>query len=120
MMGWDYYEGDYFGIGVSDRFMREDAREKIKRMTKDDLILASMQCMKVYQAYIGLRSRYDSLKCAIDVLRDKNTGVLQAVREIEKLYEEASKEQGAYAEWSKEWKEFERYTNTLPQEAWIA
>ena len=88
-------------------------------MTKDNLIEAARQCFKVYSAYIGLRNRYDSLKAAIDILRDQNTGYLQVVKEIERLYEEASKKQGRDAEYSKEWKEFERDTDALPQEAWI-
>lgn len=118
-LGWDPYEGDYFGIEYED-YTEDEAKKKLKQMTKDELIEAMRQCFKVYQAYIGLRNRYDSLKAALDILRDKNTGHIQTVREIERLYEEASKEQGHYAEWSKEWKEFEQYTNALPQEAWIA
>lgn len=120
MMGWDSYEQDYMGIGCSDYWIREDAGKKLKSMTKDNLIEAAMQCMKVYNAYIGLRNRYDSMKASIDILRDKNTGVLQAVREIDKLYEEASENKSWYADSSKEWREFEKYTDTLPQEAWIA
>lgn len=120
LMGWDSYEQDYMGIGFSDHWIREDAGKKLKSMTKDNLIEAAMQCMKVYQAYIGLRNRYDSMKAAIDILRDKNTGVLQAVREINKLYEDASKNKSWYADSSKECREFKRYTDTLPQEAWIA
>ena len=85
----------------------------------DELIAAVRQCFKVYQSYIGLRNRYDSLKAAIDILRDQNTGFLQTIKEIERLYEAASKEQGITAKYSMEWKEFERYTDALPQEAWI-
>lgn len=120
LLGWDSFEGDYFGIDGTDSWAEDEAKKKLKQMTKDELIAAIRQCFKVYQAYIGLRSRYDSLKAAIDILRDKNTGVLQAVKEIEKLYEEASKEQGETAKYSVAWKEFERYTNALPQEAWIS
>lgn len=120
LLGWDSWEQDYFGLSCTDSFAEDEAKKKLKQMTKDDIIAAARQCFKVYQSYIGLRNRYDSLKAAIDILRDKNTGVLQAVKEIEKLYEEASKEQGRYAEYSKAWREFERYTDTLPQEAWIA
>lgn len=120
LLGWDEYEQDYFGIGASDAYIEDETKEKLKRMTKDDLIAATRQCFKVYHAYIGLRSRYDNLKSALDILKDQNTGYLQVVKEIEKLYEEASKVKGCYyAEWSKEWKEFERYTNSLPPEAWI-
>lgn len=119
LLGFDTYEGDYFGIDSMDAFAEDEAKKKMKAMTKDELIAAVRQCFKVYQSYIGLRSRYDSLKAAIDILRDKNTGVLQAVKEIEKLYEAASKEQGRTAKYSVAWKEFERYTDALPQEAWI-
>ena len=48
----------------------------------------------------------------------QHTG-LQTIKEIERLYEAASKEQGITAKYSTEWKEFERYTDALPQEAWI-
>lgn len=102
-----------------DAWAEDEAKKKLKTMTKDELISAVRQCFKVYQSYMGLRSRYDSLKSAIDILRDKNTGVLQVVKEIEKLYEAASKEQGRTAEYSVAWREFERYTSALPSEAWI-
>lgn len=120
LLGFDTYEGDYFGLDCTDSFAEDEAKKKLKQMTKDELIAASRQCFKVFQAYIGLRNRYDSLKAAIDILRDQNTGYIQVVKEIEKLYEAASKHQEWYAEYSKEWKEFERYTDALPQEAWIA
>lgn len=121
LLGLDSYEGDYFGISsYESNLAEEDSKGKLKRMTKDELIDASRQCFIVYQAYIGLRNRYDSLKAAIDILRDQNTGVLQTVKEIEKLYNSAQEEQCNYAEYSKEWKEFDRYADALPQEAWIA
>lgn len=120
MLGWDSYEEDYMGIGYSDKYLREDAGKKLKSMTKDNLIEASMQCMKVYQAYIGLRNRYDNLKSAIDILKDQNTGVLQAVKEIERLYEESVKDHWPREDWSKQSRELKRYTDALPQEAWIA
>ena len=119
LLGFDEYEGDYFGIGCSDSWAEDETKKKLKQMTKDELIASTRQCFKVFQAYIGLRNRYDSLKAAIDILRDQNTGHIQTVKEIERLYEETSKQQDRFAEYSKEWKEFERYTDALPQEAWI-
>lgn len=104
---------------ITENVAEDEARKKLKRLSKDELITAARQCFKVYQAYIGLRNRYDSLKAAIDILRDQNTGFLQIIKEIEKLYEQAAEHQGLYAEYSKEWKEFERYTDALPPEAWI-
>ena len=119
LLGWDSFEGDYFGIDGTDAWAEDEAKKKLKTITKDELIAAARQCFKVYQSYIGLRNRYDSLKTAIDILRDQNTGFLQTIKEIERLYETASKEQGITAKYSTEWKEFERYADALPQEAWI-
>lgn len=120
LLGYDSYEGDYFGIDCMDAWSEDEAKKKLKQLTKDELIAAIRQSFKVYQSFIGLSARYDSLKAAIDILRDKNTGVLQAVKEIEKLYEAASLEQGIYAEYSKAWKDFDRYADALPQEAWLS
>lgn len=120
LLGWDSYECDYFGIGCDDFLAEEESVLKLKKMTKDNLIIAIRQCFKIYQAYIGLRNRYDSLKAAFDILREQNTGHLQVVKEIERLYEEVSNLQGRWdAEYSKEWKEFEQYTKALPQETWL-
>lgn len=120
LLGWDEFEQDYFGIDSLDSFAEDEARKRLKQMTKDDLITASRQCLKIYQAYIGLRNRYDSLKAAIDILRDQNTGYLQVVKEIEKLYEAVSKDTWTKREYSRESREWERYTDALPPEAWIA
>ena len=119
LLGWDAYEGDYFGIGGMDRIAEDEAKKKLKQMTKDELISATRQCLKVYQAYIGLRNRYDNLKAALDILRGQNTGYLQAVRQIEKLYEAASKDEYSRNKWSKDSREWKRYTDALPPEAWV-
>ena len=99
--------------------MEDEAKKKLKQMTKDELIASVRQCFKAYQAYISLKNRYDSLKAAIDILRDQNTGYLQVIKEIEKLYELASKDEWTMNEYSKESREWKRYTDALPQEAWI-
>lgn len=120
LLGWDSYEQDYFGISCDSSFAEDEAKKKLKQMTKNDLIAAARQCFKVYSAYIGLRNRYDSLKAAIDILRDQNTGYLQAVREIERLYEAVSKDEWSRKEYSKKSREWKQYTDALPPEAWIA
>lgn len=120
ILGWDSFEQDYFGISCTDSFAEDEAKKKLKQMTKDNLIAAARQCFKIYHAYIGLRNRYDSLKAAIDILRDQNTGYLQVVKEIERLYEEVSKDEWSRNEYSKESREWERYADALPPEAWIA
>lgn len=120
LLGYDSFEEDYFGIDCSDSLAEDEAKKKLKQMTKEDLITATRQCFKVYSAYVGLKNRYDSLKAAIDILRDQNTGYLQVVKEIERLYENVTKDCWSKKEWSDESREWKRYTDALPQEAWIA
>lgn len=119
LLGWDFFEQDYFGIDCSDCFAEDEAKKQLKRMTKDDLIAAARQCFKIFYAYIGLRNRYDNLKASIDILRNQNTGYLQTVKEIEKLYENVVKDKWSMESWSKESMEWKRYTDALPPEAWI-
>lgn len=120
ILGWDSFEQDYFGISCSSSFAEDEAKKKLKQMTKDELIAAARQCFKVYHTYMGLKNRYDSLKAAIDVLRDQNTGYLQAVKEIERLYEAVSINEWSRSKYSKESREWREYTDALPPEAWIA
>lgn len=119
LLGHDSYEQDYFGLSCEEAWAEDESKKVLKRMTKDELIAASRQCFRIYQAYLGLRNRYDNLKSAIDILRDQNTGHLQAVKEIENLYEAASKSEWSRNKWSKESREWKRYTDALPQEAWL-
>lgn len=120
LLGYDACEQDYFGISCSASWAEDEAKKKLKSMTKDEMIAATRQCFQVYQSYVGLRNRYDSLKSAIDILSDQNTGILQVVKEIEKLYEEVSADSYSRHKWSKESRDWKRYTDALPQESWIA
>lgn len=80
ILGWDSFEQDYFDISCTDSFAEDEAKKKLKQMTKDNLIAAARQCFKIYHAYIGLRNRYDSLKAAIDILRDQAIRILDTYR----------------------------------------
>ena len=117
LLGWDSYEGDYYGLeSYEDDFAENEAGKMLHQMTKKDLIAAARRCFRVYQAYIGLRYRYDNLKAALDILRDQNTGVLQAVREIDRLYDALD---GAWSDYGKEARQWKQYTDALPPEAWL-
>ena len=117
LLGWDSYEGDYLGISCSAAFAEDEAKKKLQQLTKDDLIASIRQCFRIYHSYIGLRNRYDSLKAAIDILRDQNTGFLQVIKEIERLYDTVA---DGCSEYSKEGIAWRQYTDALPPEAWIA
>lgn len=116
-LGWDSYEQDYFGINFTDSFVEGKAAKRLKQMTKDQIIECVGECLKVLYAYIGLRYRYDSLKAAFDILRDKNTGILKVAKAINELYEKC--EEVFFYEYSEPMREFKEMLAALPQEAWI-
>lgn len=116
-LGWDSYEQDYFGIGLSSSWIESEASRQLKRLTKDQIIEAVGACLKVLYAYIGIRYRYDSLKAAFDILRDQNTGILKVVKNMEELYTKC--EEQCFSEWSAPVRQFNQMLEALPAEAWL-
>ena len=120
LLGWDPYEGDYMGLGSSyeDEKAVEEAKKKMQRKTKDQILEIARYCFKIFQAYIGIRHRYDCLKAAMDILKDENTGYIQIVKQIEEVYEKAVKD-GFYRGFGPHAAEFDRLISCMPQEVWI-
>lgn len=123
MLGYDTYEGDYYGLGSYESILaNKEAAKKIKRLTKDQLIEAIQYCFGIYQAYIGLTYRYDCIKSAMDILRSENTARLQLIKQIEELYEKANEETEGFKYnylQSNIIKRFDRLLENIPQESWI-
>lgn len=122
LFGYDAYEGDYMGLNAYEsELANKEATQKLKRLTKDQLIESAQICFGVYQAYIGLQHRYDCIKTAIDILRNENTGFLKLIKRIEEIYEKANEETDGFRYmWSgSAIKELDSIINNMPQEAWI-
>ena len=120
LLGYDSYEQDYFGLSCSDVYAEDKSKKALKQLTKDDLIAAARQCLRIYQSYIALSYRYDCLKTAMDILRDQNTGSLQMVNQIEEVYEKAnSKSFGFEFKHVKKVKRLDEILKKLPDEAWL-
>ena len=117
MIGYDSYEGDYFGLddGYETEIAQRESRERLKRYTKDQLIDAYRTCFRVAVNYMAIRSRYDGLKSYIDILNGQNTGFLATVKRIEELYEKVS---DGHASWD-EREEFDSLIGNMPDEVWI-
>lgn len=115
LKGYDDYEEDYFGLGgyEADEAVQISC-ERLKRLTKDDLISAAQRCFNVAMQFIGLRARYDDLKDAIDILKGKNASFLQQVRAIEAAYETATKDG-----WASDTRAFDKMLAQLPERCWI-
>lgn len=123
MLGYDIYEHDYYGLNnFESGLANEEAKKKLKRLTKDELIEAAQWCFGVYQSYISLQHRYDCIKSALDILRDENTGYLQMVQQIEELYEKANEETNGFQRnfgTKSALDDLNTLLENMPQEAWI-
>lgn len=117
LLGWDSYEGDYFGLQCTDSYAEDESAKKLKQMTKDNLIISAKQCFKIYHSYLGLRHRYDCLNGAMDILKSENTDYLKQIKAIEEAYMEADKVK--FREWEKATRNFDRLISCLPQTAWL-
>ncbi len=122
MLGYDTYEGDYYGLGSFESGLAaNEAAKKIKALTKDQMIEAIRYCFGIYQAYIGLTYRYDCIKSAMDILRSENTDYLKMIKQIEEVYEKADEETEGfkYMYVGNAIGSFNRILDNIPQEAWI-
>ena len=118
MLGFDEYYGDFYGIaGYSTDAAEMVVKERLMRMTKKEILEAAVQCFNVWAQYMSLKTRYDNLSAAIDILRGENKALLQMVKEIDELYEKA--EQCEFASWDENTKRFNRLLNELPERAWF-
>lgn len=118
MLGYDDCEGDYFGLsGYEIELAEREAGEKLKRLTKAQLLDAMSVCFRVAMTFVGLRARYDNLKAALDILRCQNTALLQQVRAIDDAYNRAA--EADFDEWRKDAREYDKLLAMLPDRAWL-
>ncbi len=120
-MGYDEYEGDYFGLDPFQYDIAEGVAEKrVCRMTKKELLFACGQCLMIVRQYLAIRYRYDCLKASLDILRDKNQQILKLFREIDDLYKRADKVSSGFKYcWYDEVNQLDRLLDEVPQEYWI-
>lgn len=118
ILGWEYEEDDYFSMASYEQdFASSEAAKKLARLTKQEIINAARQCFGVAAAMLNLRYKYDYLKAAIDTVKGKNHAYLEAVKDIEKLYE-AAEEEGW--EWGgKCVRVFEKAVADMPSRVWV-
>lgn len=123
LWGYDDYVGDYYGLepGWESEAAEKVGREKLKRLTKDQLIDLMGQAFRIAVNFLSLRSRYDDLKAALDILREQNTALLKQVKAIEELYDKAEAKGFSKYDFrrSESEKALDRLLNQLPDRAWI-
>lgn len=117
LIGWDAYEGDYFGFDASDSAAEEESKKRLMRLTKQELIEVSRHCFRIMYSYLGLKDRFTSLKAAMDILKSENTAHLKVVKEFEEVYEKANAE-GFYC-WNDATKRLDKLAEMMPPTVWL-
>lgn len=120
-LGFDEFEGDYFGLDPFEYGVAEkEAEKRILRLTKKELLEAVGACLRIYQQFVGLKYRYDCLSMSLDILREKNVGVLKMVKAIEEQYEKAEESSDHFRyKWDKDVQALDRMLLEIPQEYWV-
>ena len=117
MLGFDSYEGDYFGLSDYEaRWATEECEKRMLNHTKKEIVESYSVCFRVAVNYMSLRSRYDGLKSYIDILNGQNTGFLATVKRIEELYEKITGD--IFPSWD-DINEFDSLLGNMPDEVWI-
>lgn len=120
-LGYDSYEGDYFGIepGRYD-WAEEESEKRVCRLTKKELLEACGQTLRVITQFVALKYRYDCLKTAFDVIKGENVKLMQLFRAIEEQYEKANTATHGFRFcYGKEDDALDRMLWEVPQEYWI-
>ena len=117
MWGYDEYEQDYYELsGYEIELGMKTSANRIMRYKKEEIIDTAQRCFYLAMQYVGLRSRYEDLKAAMDILQGQNAGYLQQIRAIEEAYEEATK--GEYS-WQRDSRKFDAMLLELPDRVWL-
>ena len=86
-LGFDQYEGDYYGLEPYEYSWAEnEAAKKIMSLTKKEILETVGQCLKIAYQYMAIRYRYDCLDAAIEILRGENMERIKIIKGIEEQY----------------------------------
>ncbi len=117
-VGFDTLQEDYFSLtGYDTELAESEAGKRLMRHTKADMLSLIGQSVGILVAFLDIRQQYDYLQATLDVLRDENGSVLQAVKDLNAAYEKA--EAVRFNDYKKEAQEFERLLWAVPERMWV-
>lgn len=120
-LGFDQYEGDYYGLEpYAYSWAEDEAAKKIMSLTKKEILKTVGQCLKIAYQYMAVRYRYDCLDAAIEILRGENMERIKIIKGIEEQYLIAEKSSEGF-KWKhdKEIYKLDDMIQQVPQEYWI-
>lgn len=117
-VGFDTLQEDYFSLtGYDTELAESEAGKRLMRRTKAEMLSIIGQSVGILVAFLDVRQKYDYLQATLDVLRDENCSVLQALRNISAAYENA--EAVGFQDFRQEAQEFEHLLWAVPERMWV-
>lgn len=120
--GYDITEHDYYGFqsAYDEDAAREQARKRLMRLTKEQLIKLSGLCMEIARQYLSLISRHDALSSVLAILKQEEEVRMQTVVRLETLYEEAARDTHDFRyDWGAKSAAFDLALSELPDRIWV-
>jgi len=115
-LGFDTSQEDYFSLtSYDEKLAATEAGKRLMRRTKPEMLSIIGQSLGILVAFLDLRQQYDYLKATMDVLRDGNQSILQAVKDIDAAYEEAA----ATHFGGKPGERFDQMLWAVPERMWV-
>jgi hypothetical protein len=112
-VGYDDWEEDYFELTKYEQELAQtDAGKRFMRMTKKEMLSTIGQCVGILIAFLDLRQSYDYLKATMDILKDENIALLNVIKQIEQVYEDANET------YFNDTRVFDRLLSQLPDKIW--
>ena len=124
LVGFDDYEMDYFSLaGYESSLAETEAGKRVMRMTKKEMLSTIGNCMGILLAYMDLQYKFDRLKATMDILQDKNSAMLDTIKDIEKAYDDWAKDTDIYhgmeiSHGRESAERFDELLEKLPAEIW--
>ena len=117
MVGYDNFQEDYFNlVGYQRDLAVSDAGKRLMRHTKPEMISVIGQCIGITLAFLDVRQKYDYLSASFDILKEQDHAVLDTIKGVEAVYDEAEQQGG----WSPiQEKQFELLVEYLPAKVWV-
>lgn len=118
LIGFDDYEEDYFSLTSFEAELGEkESAKRLMRLTKAQMISTIGQCIGILLAYHDLKTQYDALKATLDIFNDDSSTLIDQIKKVEKLYEEAA--QHDFNDWDNSTRAFNALVDTLPERMWV-
>lgn len=115
---YDMADEDYYKVtSFEGDICVQEAQKKLMRMKKDELIACSNRVFRIIIAYLNLKYKYDYLSATLEILNDEQRGIIDMVKELDRLYSVAEAEK--FDRYTDSFKAYEKALEAVPERMWI-